>query len=110
MTLLPPDQSFNYKEHAVSIYFYYDKSQDVVYHELGKEFEKIMRVKKLGFYDGFEVGFTTSEGCYFLFGPDAEAIFKALKPAIDACAVMRGARATLCFGQRQEDPKLELQL
>jgi hypothetical protein len=42
-----------------------------------------------------------SEGHYFVNGPDAEAIFRAIEPVLVASPLMRGATVTLRFCPRK---------
>jgi hypothetical protein len=97
-------------EHAVIIFFNYGKDEDEPYWNLGMELEKILRVQRLGVYDGHEIAMDNTDGSYYMYGPNAEAIFKAIKPTLDATDFMKGATAMLRFGPGEDSPVLELEL
>jgi hypothetical protein len=97
-------------EHSVVIYFNYGIEEDGPYWDLGMELEKILRVNRLGVYDGHEIAMDNTDGSYYMYGPNAEAIFKAIKPTLDATGFMKGATAVLKFGGNDEAPLLEVEI
>jgi hypothetical protein len=110
MILDGENQTTDPYEHAVIIYFNYGKEEDGPYWDLGMELEKIMRVNRLGVYDGHEIAMDNTDGSYYLYGSNAEAIFKAIKPTLEATDFMKGATAVLRFGKDENAPVLELEL
>ena len=64
-----------------------------------------------GEYDGREVADDGSDGFLYMSGPDAEALFRAITPALEASSFMRGATVTLRFGPpKWRTPKRVIQL
>lgn len=52
----------------------------------------------VGGYDGHDVREDGSEGVFYLYGPDAEALYRAVGPLLTESALMHGATVTLWFG------------
>jgi hypothetical protein len=99
------------KEHSVIIYFNYGLEEDEPFYELSEKLEKIVDENKLGIYDGHEIAMDNSDGSYYIYGPNAEAIFKAIKPLLESTPFMRGGTAVLTFGPTgTNSPQLELEI
>jgi hypothetical protein len=54
-----------------------------------------------GKYEGHDVAADGSDGYYYLYGPDAEAIYRVIAPVLSESTFMRGATITLWFGPRK---------
>jgi hypothetical protein len=67
-------------EHAVIIYFNYGKEDDEPFYELSEELGKVIEMQQAGWYDGHEIAMDNSHGSYYMYGPNAEILFKAVKP------------------------------
>ena len=68
-------------------------------HRLEDELIEIIDSKKVGIYDGHEVESPDLiDGRLYMFGPNAEELFKAVKPTLDKTLWLQGAQARLCFG------------
>ena len=52
----------------------------------------------VGGYEGHEVPKDGSEGIFYMYGPDAEAIYREIKPLLAESPLMHGATVTLWFG------------
>lgn len=99
------------KEHSVVIYFNYGKEENEPFYELSDKLRHIIEEKQLGIYDGHEIAMDNTDGSYYMYGPNAEEIFKAIKPVLDQTGFMKGATAVLTFGPDGEDvPVLEVEL
>src|ERR1700693_5180913 len=48
-----------------------------------------------GEYDGREMADDCSDGNLYMYGPDAEALYRAISPVLAACSFMHGATVTL---------------
>jgi hypothetical protein len=97
--------------HSVVIWFKYGLKEDDSMYNLGDELAKIVEETKTGIYDGHEIAMDNSEGSYYLYGPNAETLFKAIKPLLDKTPWMRGATASLRFGPADKDsPEIEVEL
>jgi hypothetical protein len=46
-----------------------------------------------------------SDGCLYMYGPNAETLYKAIKPTLEDCKFMKGAQAYLRFGPIGEGTK-----
>jgi len=93
------------KEHAVIIYFNYGiESLDPLYN-LEDKLTGVIIEKKVGKYDGHEIAMDNSDGSLYMYGPDAETLFKAIKPTLEDCKFMKGARVYLRFGPIGEETK-----
>jgi N12 class adenine-specific DNA methylase len=65
----------------------------------------------VGKYEGHHVSVDGSEGFYYLYGPDAEAIYRVISPVLASSTFMSGATVTLWFGPRKwRTPKRVIQL
>jgi len=88
-------------EHEVEVHFAYGSTNFQYVYSLGDEIQQAVAEAKVGEYDGHMLPADGSEGRYFVNGPDAEAIFRAIEPVLAASPLMRGATVTLRFGPRK---------
>src|SRR5882672_10051270 len=59
-----------------------------------------------GEYDGREMANDCSDGKLYMYGPDAEALYRAICPVLAACPFRRGATVTLRLGPpKRKRPK-----
>ncbi len=82
----------------VEVRFDYGSTNFQFAYALGDQIQVAVAEAKVGEYDGYELPADGSEGRFFVFGPDAEAIFRAIRPVLEASPLMRGATVTLWFG------------
>ena len=102
------DKLFRYKkgaenkgieyEHAVIVHFTYYKDDLDPLHDLEKKLEKIIKEKGVGEYDGHEIAVDMSDGFLYMYGVNAEELFKTVKPILEQTDFTRGALARLRFG------------
>ncbi|MEA3447322.1 MAG: hypothetical protein U9Q98_02580 [Bacteroidota bacterium] len=59
----------------------------------------------LGYYDGHELAMDNSDGFLYMYGRNAETLFKAVLPALKAHPLMQGATTHLEFGDIEDNPK-----
>ena len=85
-------------EHAVIINFNYGIQGLEQLHELEKKLEIVIKQNSVGEYDGHEIAVDYSDGSIYMYGPDAETLFNAIRPTLDNTSFMKGAQAILCFG------------
>ena len=85
----------------VEVHFAYGSTNFQYVYSLGDKIQVAIAEAKVGEYDGHAIPADGSEGRYFVYGPDAEAIFKAIAPVLEASPFMRGATVTLRFGPRR---------
>ncbi len=91
------------EEHSVIITFQYGLEEIDPIYELVDKLSKILSDKNIGNCDGHEIAMDNSDGSIYLYGPNAEILFKAIKPALDSTSFLNGATATLRFGSAKND-------
>jgi hypothetical protein len=98
-------------EHAVIIHFSYGSTNLQHIFALEDQLRSVVSEAGIGEYDGHEVAEDGSDGFYYIYGPDAEALFRVISPLLAAYPFMRGAKVTLRFGARRRGtPKRTIQL
>ena len=98
-------------EQEVEVHFVYGSTNFQYVYSLGDKIQLAITEAKVGEYDGHALPADGSEGRYFVIGPDAEAIYKAIAPVLEASPLMRGATVTLHFGpRRRRTPKRVIKL
>lgn len=93
-------------QHSVIIHFNYGIDSLDPLHQLGRKLDRIIKAKNVGEYDGHEIAMDSSHGFLYLYGPNAETLFKTVLPTLQATDFMTGASATLRFGPPTSDAKL----
>jgi hypothetical protein len=88
----------NSSEQEVEVHFEYGSTNFQFVYSLGDKIQLAVSEAKVGEYDGHALPADGSDGRYFVFGPDAEAIFRVIQPVLEASPLMRGATVTLWFG------------
>ncbi|MDO8999989.1 MAG: hypothetical protein Q7W45_09510 [Bacteroidota bacterium] len=98
-------------EHAVIIYFHYPHNNLDILHELEIRLMKIISDNKAGDYDGHEVAMDDTDATLFMYGPNAETLFKTVKPLLEQTSFMKGAIANLRFGPAgTKAPMIEVEI
>lgn len=98
-------------EQEVEILFEYGSTNFQYVYALGDQIQLAVAEAKVGEYDGHALPADGSEGRYFVFGPDAEAIFKVIAPVLASSPVTSRAKVTLHYGPRGwRTPKRVVQL
>lgn len=87
-------------EQEVEVHFLYGSTNFQYVYALGDKIQIAVAEAKVGEYDGHALPADGSEGRYFVNGPDAEAIYRAIAPVLEASPLMRGATVTLRLGPR----------
>jgi hypothetical protein len=86
-------------EHAVIVAFAYIGSTDLEpLFALERQLESRIAAAGAGEYDGNEVAVDGSDGTLYMYGPDADKLFAAIRPALEACSFMKGAVVKLRYG------------
>jgi hypothetical protein len=95
----------------VEVHFEYGSTNFQYVYALGDQIQLAILEAKVGEYDGHAIPADGSEGRYFVYGPDAEAIFKVIAPVLAASPFMNGATVTLHYGRRSwRTPKRVIKL
>ena len=99
------------EEHSVIVQFTYYKEDLAPLHRLEEQLEKVVNKTGVGEYDGHEIAVDLSDGALFMYGPNAENLFKAVKPILEQTDFTKGAIATLMFGGHGSGAKeIEIQI
>ena len=85
-------------EHAVIVYFDYKKENLEPLHNLEVELEQVILKNKVGEYDGHEISIDYNDGILYMYGPNAEVLYKTIKSTLLTKDFMKGAKAKLRFG------------
>jgi hypothetical protein len=85
------------EEHAIVVHFKYSNKTLDALHQLETQLSQIIEQHSLGEYDGHEIAKDTN-GFIYMYGSNAENLFKAVKPVLDNTDFMKGAIALLRFG------------
>lgn len=81
-------------------------------HGLSLQLDTLLENSDVGFFDGHEYAMDLSHGAYFMYGPNAENIFKKVLPVLRKTEFMKGAIANLRFGgSRDKDaPEIDVEI
>lgn len=102
--LKPKRRSKN--RHTVIIWFTYGLEDDSPFYNLSMELAEFFEGSNAGWYDGHEIAMDNTDGGYFLYGPNAETLFKAALPIIEKYPFMKGAVASLWFGEIESNASM----
>jgi len=101
----------NMQDHAVIIHFHHGIDELEAVHALENQLDTLLEESRVGRVDGHEVAMDDSDGFLYLYGPNAETLFKTVLPVLQRSSLMTGATAYLRFGPPEdESPNIELQL
>jgi len=89
----------------VIIHFQYGKEDLDPLHHLERQLEDILTDKTVGDYDGHEIATDYSDGFLYLYGDNAEQLFKKIRETLESTDFMMGARVKLRFGPPQDGVK-----
>lgn len=88
-------------DHSVIISFDYGLKDPSPLQNLEDELKKTIEEKSLGEYDGYEISEDLRHGCIYMYGSNAEDLFKGIKRVLDQSPFMKGAKAKLIFGNSE---------
>ncbi len=92
-------------EQAVIVNFKYGITTLKPLHKLEEALETIIEEKKAGEYDGHEIAVDYSDGCLYMYGPDAEKLFETVKPIMEKTDFLKDADVKLRFGPPEDGVK-----
>ena len=92
-------------EHAVIIHFQYGKDKMDDIYKLRYKLEQKINSKGLGEYDGHEIAIDLTDGYLYMYGPNAEHLYKGIKSTLEEVDFMKGAKAKLRFGPPEDGVK-----
>jgi hypothetical protein len=91
------------EQHAVIAHFdYAADSLDALYN-LEEQLEAAIIAAGVGEFDGNEIAVDLSDGSLYMYGPNAEALFAAVRPVLAGASCLRNTRVTLRFGPPEDD-------
>ncbi|HVS18698.1 MAG TPA: hypothetical protein VMT18_08875 [Planctomycetota bacterium] len=96
--IMKPEDASSAPEHAVLVHFAYGSTDLSRLIALEDRLEEAIGVAGVGELDGNEVATDGSDGSLYMYGPDADALFAAVRPTLEGSDFMRGARVTLRYG------------
>jgi len=85
-------------EHAVIIHFQYGSTDLSRLFAVEEKLEAAISAAAAGEFDGNEVNTDGSDGFLYMYGPDADRLFEAVRPVLEATPFMKGAVATKRYG------------
>ena len=97
-------------EQSVIITFNYGIDSLDPLHQLGDRLSYLLDQGNDGYYDGHELALDNSDGAIFLYGNNAETLYKLIEPMLDEVDWMHGAEVILTFGSNQNAKKIEFTL
>lgn len=90
-------------EHAVIVRFNYGQTSLDPLVELEDELTEAIENADVGEYDGNEIAVDLTDGTIYMYGPNADALFKTVRPILKSTSFMKGATVTLRFGPPEDD-------
>lgn len=87
-------------QHEVVVHFLYGSTNFQHMYALEDVLRSKIAEAGVGEYDGYEVPEDGSEGSFYMFGPDAEALYRVIRPFLAESPFMHGATVTLWFGPK----------
>jgi hypothetical protein len=70
--------------------------------ELEHKLARTIKRTGVGEYDGDEIAVDLSDVVLYMYGPDADRLFSAIRPDLESTSFAQGAVATLRYGPPQE--------
>ena len=89
-------------EHAVIVHFEYGSKDLQRLFELEDQLERAVEVQGVGEFDGNEIAVDGSDGSFYMYGPDADRLFAAIRPVLLATTAVKSAVATLRYGPPED--------
>jgi len=83
---------------SIIIHFYYGVSSLDPLHALESKLRIALHNTGLGEHDGHEIAMDDSDGFLYLYGTNAEALFKFIRPILFTAPFMHRAEVNLRFG------------
>lgn len=85
-------------EHAVIVEFRYGSTDLQPIFALEQQLEAAIGAARAGEFDGNEVAADGSEGTLHMYGSDGDTLFATVRPVLEVCPFMRGARVRVRYG------------
>ncbi len=85
-------------DHALIVSFRYGRRDLAALREVEARLEEAIKAAGAGEFDGDEIAVDGSDGSLYMYGPDADRLFAAVRPVLEATSFMRGATVRLRYG------------
>jgi hypothetical protein len=85
-------------EHAVIVHFNYGSTDLQPLFALEEKLEQASSLAGAGEFDGNEVAADGSDGYLYMYGPNADRLFEVIKPVLESCVFMKGAKVRKRYG------------
>jgi hypothetical protein len=89
-------------EHAVIVHFQYGSTDLSALFALEDELIGAIDAAGVGEFDGNEVATDGSDGLLYMYGPDADRLFDAVRAILEYTPFMQGAVATKRYGPPED--------
>lgn len=89
-------------DHAVIVNFQYGSTDLTRIFQLEKLLEDAIEETGAGEYDGNEIAVDGSDGCLYMYGPDADRLFGVVRPILESTDFLQGAKVLLRYGPPKE--------
>ena len=87
-----------WNEQAVIIHFQYGLDGLQPLYDLEAKLKDLIEKEDKGVFDGHEIALDLSDGFLYMYGANAESLYKAVRPLLQQITFMKGATALLRFG------------
>jgi hypothetical protein len=88
-------------QHEVEVHFLYGSTNFQHLYALEDQLRTVISEAAVGVYEGHETPEDGSDGFFYMYGPDAEALFRVIRPILAKSSFMQDATVTLWFGPRR---------
>jgi hypothetical protein len=85
-------------KHSVVVAFKYGLPDLTALRDAEGKIEQAILKAGVGEYDGDEIAVDLADGSLYMYGPDADELYAAIRPVLEAVPFMKGATATLRYG------------
>jgi hypothetical protein len=92
------DPAVKAPEHAVIVHFQYRSTDLSELFALEEKLEAAILAADAGEYDGNEVAVGGGDATLYMYGPNGDRLFEAVKPVLESSDFMRGAKVTIRYG------------
>lgn len=89
-------------EHAVIVHFSYGSTDLSRLFALEDKLVEVIEMADAGEFDGNEMAADGSDGYLYMYGPDADRLFEAVKPVLESNDFTRGATVKLRYGPPED--------
>ncbi len=89
-------------EQAVIVKFEYGSTNLDALFDLEDQLESALEGGVAGEYDGHEIVVDGSDGLLYMYGPDADVLFAAVRPTLASSTAIKSAVATLRYGPPED--------